>query len=104
QEIENPAAKALSGGLNVGQHYLLHPSLSGVGCHQVVDEDVMVLTYPVEAAHALLESHERPGDVPVDHHVGTLEVDALAAGVSGHEDLEFAGEKPPLQLVSSLVV
>ena len=43
----------------------------------------------VDAAEALLEAVGVPGQVVVDHQVGALEVDALAGGVGGQQDLHL---------------
>ena len=43
----------------------------------------------VNAAEALLEAVGVPGQVVVDHQVRALEVDALARGVGGQQDLHF---------------
>ncbi len=49
----------------------------------------MLLAVAVDASHALFEAHWVPGDVIVDHEPAELEVDSLAGGLGGDEDLSI---------------
>ena len=70
----------------------------------MVDEDVVALPDAVQAAHPLLEPDKAPRDVPVDHHVRGLQVDALAARVGGDQDLELACQEVLLHPVPVAVL
>ena len=41
--------------------------------------DLVLLAVAVDAAHALLQPVGVPGQIPVDHHLAELEVDAFAS-------------------------
>ena len=101
-EVEDAAAEGLAGGGEVVEHHLLHAALAGGRRDEVVDEHVVCLADAVQPAGPLLEAHQAPRDVPVDHDVGALEVDALAAGVSRDQHLVRPGQELLLQLVAAL--
>ena len=65
-------------------------ALDGVGGDEVEDQAVLALAVAVDAAHPLLEAVGVPGDVVVEQDVAELEVDALARGLGGDEDLDRA--------------
>ncbi len=54
-------------------------ALRGSGVRPGVDVDRFGLPDSMQATHALFEPNQRPGDIPVNHHVRGLQVDALAA-------------------------
>ena len=65
-------------------------AFDGVGGHEVEDQAVLALAVAVDAAHPLLEAVRVPGDVVVEEDVADLEVDALAGGLGGDQDLDLA--------------
>ena len=65
-------------------------AFDGVGGHEVEDQAVLALAVAVDAAHPLLEAVRVPGDVVVEEDVADLEVDALARGLGGDQDLDLA--------------
>ena len=49
----------------------------------------MLLAVAVDAAHALLQPYRVPGDIVVDHEPAELEVNSLAGGLGGDENLSI---------------
>ena len=66
---------------------LVDLALAGLLGDEVPEVADLGLADAVDAAEALLEPVRVPGQVVVDHQVGALEVDALAGGVGGDQDL-----------------
>src|SRR5205823_8661727 len=62
--------------------------LDGVRRHKVENEAVLPLPVAVNAAHPLLQAVRVPRDVVVEEDVAALEVDALARGLGGDQDLD----------------
>ena len=67
---------------------LQHPSLDGVGCHEIEDQAIVPLAVAMDAAHALLQPVRVPRDVVVEEDVAALRVDAFASRLGGHQDLD----------------
>ena len=72
--------------------YLAHPILHCVLNQHVEDQHIVFLADAVQAADALLQAHGIPGQVVVDHDVAELQVDALATGVGGYQELGMSTE------------
>ena len=70
---------------------------------EVVKPHLVVLADAVDASHPLLETYQRPRHVPVHQHMRGLEVDALVAGVGGHDHLELVFHEPALYLSAFVV-
>jgi hypothetical protein len=57
QQIEDTAPQAFGGCFEVCEHDLLDAALAGVGCDQMVDVHVLLLTNAVQAPHTLLQPY-----------------------------------------------
>ena len=66
-----------------GVKYVAFARLVG---HQIPQMADFGLSDAVDAAEPLLKAVRVPGEVVVDHQVGSLEVDAFAGGVGGDQD------------------
>ena len=60
--------------------------------HEVVNDDIPGLSDAVHAAAALLDAHGVPRHVVVDHDVGELQVQALAASIGRYEHVRLGAE------------
>ena len=69
---------------------LQNAAFDGVGRDEIEDQAVLALAVAVDAAHPLLQAVRVPGDVVVEEDVADLEVDALARGLGGDQDLDLA--------------
>ena len=67
-----------------------YAAFDGVGGHKVEDQAVFALPVAVDAPHPLLEAIRIPGDVVVEEDVAGLEVDPLARGLGGDQNLNLA--------------
>ena len=76
--------------LQLFEQPLQDAAFDGVGGHEVEDQAVLALAVAVDAAHPLLEAVRVPGDVVVEEDVADLEVDALARGLGGDQNLDLA--------------
>ncbi len=94
QAVEHFAAHVVRSGHEPVKQLRVRLPFERVGRDQVVQVHVAVLTDSVDASHPLLQGDQRPGDVPVDQHMGGLQVDAFVTSVGGHDHLEFAGHEP----------
>ena len=75
------------------QHFT-HAQLDGVFQGEVESPHHVGLADAINPTDALLQLHRIPGQVVVDDHVAELQVQALAAGIGGDQDLGLVGERP----------
>ena len=71
--------------LNLGEQPLEHLAFPGPVRDQVPKMARPALADPVNSPEALLNAVRVPRQVVVDHHVGDLQIDALAGGIGGHQ-------------------
>ena len=88
EHVEHLAAEGLAGFLDLVQEGAVDVALAGLLGDQVPEVADLGLADAVDAAEALFQAVGVPGQVVVDHEVGALEVDALAGGVGGEQDLD----------------
>ena len=102
EDVEDLAAVGLAHLLDLLQQAREDLALAGVGGDEVPEAADLLLADAVDAAEALLDAVGVPRQVVVDHQVRGLQVEALAGGVGGQQDLDVAvlgellGDLPPL--------
>ena len=89
EHVEDLAAERLARLLQLLQQRAIDIALARLVGDQVPQVADLGLADAVDAAEALLEAVRVPRQVVVDHQVGALEVDALAGGVGGEQDLHL---------------
>ena len=87
EHVEHLAAVGLALLLDLLQQPGEHLALAGVVGDEVPQAADLLLADAVDAAEPLLDAVGVPRQVVVDHQVGGLEVEALAGGVGGEQDL-----------------
>ena len=87
EHVEDLAAVGLALLLDLGQQPGEDLALAGVVGDEVPQPADLLLADAVDAAEALLDAVRVPRQVVVDHQVRGLEVEALAGGVGGEQDL-----------------
>ena len=97
QDVEDLAPVGLAHLVQLLQEAGEHGALAGVVGDEVPQPAHLGLADAVDATEPLLDAVGIPGKVVVDHQVRGLEVETLARGVGGHEDLTVAvlGERRP---------
>ena len=91
EHVEHLAAVGLALLLDLAQQPGEHLALAGVVGDEVPQAADLVLADAVDPAEALLDPVRVPRQVVVDHQVRDLEVQALAGGVGGEQDLDSPG-------------
>ena len=90
EDVEHLAAVGLALLLDLLQQPGEDLALAGVGGDEVPQVADLLLADAVDAAEALLDPVRVPRQVVVDHQVRALQVQALAGGVGGDQDLDVA--------------
>jgi hypothetical protein len=88
EDVEDACAKGLALLFELLQQPLPDLAFPRFLGHEVPEVAHLGLADAVDTAEALLQPVGVPGQVVVDHQVGALEVDTLASGVGGHQDLD----------------
>ena len=89
EHVKNLASKSFSGLLPACRAACGRHRPRGSPRDQVPEKAHLGLADTVDAAEALLEPVGIPGQVIVDHQVGTLEVDAFARGIRSQQNLDL---------------
>src|SRR5262249_11364256 len=74
--------------LELFEEALQHTAFNGVGSHKIENQAILPLPVTIDAAHALFETVRVPRDLVVAEDVATLQVNPLAGGLSGDQDLD----------------
>ena len=90
EDVEDLAAVGLAHLVELLQQAGEDLALAGVGGDEVPQAADLLLADAVDAAEALLDAVGVPRQVVVDHQVRGLEVETLAGGVGGEQDLAVA--------------
>ena len=90
EDVEDLAAVGLALLLELLQQPGEDLAFAGVGGDEVPEPADLLLADAVDAAEALLDAVGVPRQVVVDHQVRGLQVQALAGGVGGEQDLAVA--------------
>ena len=102
EHVEDLAAVGLALLLDLAQQKQEDVALARVARDEVPEPADLLLADAVDAAEALLDPVRVPGQVVVDHQVRGLQVEALARGVGGEQDVavlvvgELLGDLAPL--------
>ncbi|GBD26511.1 hypothetical protein HRbin30_01843 [bacterium HR30] len=89
QNIEHLATQSPTSLFKFPQQRVVDVTFAGLDGHQVPEVTGFGLPDAVDAAEALLDAVRVPRKIVIDHEVRPLEVDALAGGVGGYQDLDF---------------
>ena len=89
QHVEHLPTQRLTRLFEFLQQAAVDVAFAGFLGYQVPQMADFGLTDAVDTAKALFQTIRIPGQVIVDHQVGTLQVDAFAGGIRGEQDLDF---------------
>jgi len=89
EHVEHLSTERLAGLFEFLEQRVVDVALARLHRDEVPEVADLGLADAVDAPEPLLDPIRVPGQVVVDHEVGTLEVDALAGGVGREEDLHL---------------
>ena len=89
EHVEDLAAQRLARLLKLLKQRAVNVAFSGLLGHQVPEVADLGLADAVDAAETLLDPVWVPGQVVIDHQVGTLQIDAFTGGVGGKQHLHL---------------